>query len=59
MQFRIADSFAKALGKLSSQEQSAAKITVFDMQQDPSAPGLKFHRIDKSKDPHFWWKSVV
>jgi hypothetical protein len=54
MQFRIADSFTKALGKLNSQEQSAAKITVFDLQQDPSAPGLRFHRIDKSKDANFW-----
>ena len=54
MQFRIADSFTKALSKLGSQEQSAAKITVFDLQQDPSAPGLQFHRIDKSKDPNFW-----
>ncbi|QYZ64690.1 MAG: UvrD-helicase domain-containing protein [Gammaproteobacteria bacterium (ex Lamellibrachia satsuma)] len=54
MQFRIADSFTKALGKLNAQEQSATKITVFDLQQDSSAPGLKFHRIDKSKDPNFW-----
>lgn len=54
MQFLIADSFTKALGKLTAQEQSAAKITVFDMQQDPSSPGLSFHRIDKSKDPNFW-----
>lgn len=54
MQFRIADTFTKALAKLTAQEQSAAKITVFDMQQDPSSPGLKFHRIDKSKDPNFW-----
>ena len=54
MQFRIADSFTKALGRLNAQEQSAAKITVFDLQQDPSAPGLQFHRIDKSKDPNFW-----
>ena len=54
MQFRIADSFTKALNKLSAQEQSAAKITVFDLQQNPSAPGLQFHRIDKSKDPNFW-----
>ncbi len=53
MQFRIADSFTKALGKLNAQEQSAAKITVFDLQQDPSATGLQFHRIDKSKDPNF------
>lgn len=54
MQFRIADSFTKALGRLTAQEQSAAKITVFDLQQNPSAPGLQFHRIDKSKDPNFW-----
>jgi len=54
MQFRIADSFTKALGKLSAQEQSATKVTVFDLQQNPSSPGLKFHRIDKSKDPNFW-----
>ena len=54
MQFRIADSFTKALGKLNAQEQSAAKITVFDLQQNPSAPGLQFHRVDKSKDPNFW-----
>jgi len=54
MQFRIADSFTKALGKLNAQEQSAAKITVFDLQQNPSNPGLKFHRIDKSKDQNFW-----
>lgn len=54
MQFRIADSFTKALCKLTAQEQSAAKITVFNLQQDPSAPGLQFHRIDKSKDPNFW-----
>lgn len=54
MKFLIADSFTKALGKLTAQEQSAAKITVFDMQQDPASPGLKFHRIDKSKDPNFW-----
>ena len=54
MQFRIADSFTKALGKLTAQEQSAVKITVFDLQQNPAAPGLQFHRIDKSKDPNFW-----
>jgi len=54
MNFRIADSFTKALSRLNAQEQSAVKITVFDLQQDPSAPGLQFHRIDKSKDPNFW-----
>jgi len=54
MQFRIADTFTKALGRLTAQEQSMAKVTVFDLQQDPSAPGLQFHRIDKSKDANFW-----
>ena len=54
MKFCIADSFSTALGKLSGDEQKAVKIKVFDLQQDPSAPGLQFHRIDKSKDPNFW-----
>ncbi|MCY4319425.1 MAG: UvrD-helicase domain-containing protein [Alphaproteobacteria bacterium] len=54
MNFRIADTFTKALSKLSAQEQSVAKITIFELQQDSSTPGLKFHRIDKSKDPNFW-----
>ncbi len=30
------------------------KETVFDLQINPGAPGLQFHRIDKSKDPNFW-----
>lgn len=54
MKFCIADSFSTALGKLASQEQKAVKITVFDLQQNPTSPGLKFHRIDKSKDQNFW-----
>ncbi len=54
MQFLISDSFSSALSKLTAQEQKAVKITVFDLQQDPASPGLKFHRIDKSKDQNFW-----
>lgn len=54
MEFRIADTFTDALAKLPAQEQKAAKTTAFDLQLDPSAPGLQFHRIDKSKDPNFW-----
>ena len=54
MEFRIADSFTSALAKLSAQEQKAAKTTAFDLQLDPSRPGLNFHRIDKSKDANFW-----
>ena len=54
MKFCIADSFTKALSKLNTQEQSAAKITIFDMQQDLANPSLKLHRIDTSKDQNFW-----
>ena len=54
MEFRIADTFADALAKLATNEQKAVKMTAFDLQMDPSAPGLSFHRIDKSKDTNFW-----
>ena len=54
MKFLYADSFFKALNKLNSQEKSATKVTVVDLQQDLSAPSLQFHRIEGSKDPHFW-----
>src|SRR5262245_32835790 len=54
MEFRIADTFTDALARLTAQEQKAAKTTAFDLQLDPSAPGLQLHRIDKSKDPNFW-----
>lgn len=30
------------------------KTTVVDLQIDASAPGLQFHRIERSKDPNFW-----
>ncbi len=30
------------------------KTTAFDLQLNPASPGLKFHRIDKTKDPNFW-----
>ncbi len=54
MDFRIADTFTAALGRLTGQEQKSAKTTAFDLQLDPSSPGLQFHRIDKSRDPNFW-----
>ncbi|MGC9270920.1 UvrD-helicase domain-containing protein [Acidiphilium sp.] len=52
--FRIADAFTAAIARLSAQEQKVVKTAVFDLQVDPSRPGLQFHRIDKSKDPNFW-----
>ena len=54
MDFLIADSFTRALGRLTGQDQKAVKTTAFDLQLDPSAPGLQMHRIDKSKDANFW-----
>jgi len=54
MRFLIADTFTAAMARLNGQEQKAAKITVYDLQQDPASPGLQFHRIDNSKDRNFW-----
>ncbi len=50
----IADTFARSLGRLTGQEQAAVKQTAFDLQVNPSTPGLSFHRIEKSKDSDFW-----
>ena len=52
--FRIAETFYAALARLPAQEQKAVKTTVFDLQADPAAPGLSFHRVERSRDRHFW-----
>jgi hypothetical protein len=54
MDFRIADTFTDALARLPAAEQKAVKVSVLDLQLDPTAPGLQMHRIDKSKDANFW-----
>ncbi|MGG5807716.1 3'-5' exonuclease [Falsiroseomonas sp. CW058] len=54
MEFRIADSFTTSLGRLTAAEQRAVKTTAFDLQMDPSSPGLSFHKLDRAKDPNFW-----
>ena len=54
MDFCIADTFTDALARLPAQEQKAVKTSAFDLQLDPSSPGLSFHRIDSSKDLNFW-----
>jgi hypothetical protein len=54
MDFRIADTFTTSLGRLTAQEQKAVKTTAFDLQMDPSAPGLSFHKLDRAKDTNFW-----
>jgi mRNA-degrading endonuclease RelE of RelBE toxin-antitoxin system len=54
MEFRIADTFTSSLGKLTREEQKAVKTSAFDLQTNPTNPGLQLHRIDASKDPNFW-----
>jgi len=40
MEFRIADTFTDSLGRLTAQEQKAARTTAFDLQLDPTSNGL-------------------
>lgn len=54
MDFRIADTFTDSLARLTAQEQKAVKTTAFDLQIDPSSPGLSFHKLDRAKDANFW-----
>lgn len=58
MEFRIADTFTDSLSKLTGQEQKAVKMTAFDLQLNPSSPSLRYHKLDRSKDPNFWSVSV-
>ena len=54
MNLLIADTFTDSLARLSGEEQKAVKTTAFDLQMDPSSPGLSFHKLDKAKDKRFW-----
>ena len=54
MKFRIADTFTDSLAKLTGEEQKAVKTTAFDLQVDPANPGMRFHKLDRAKDPNFW-----
>ena len=54
MNLLIADTFTDSLARLAAQEQKATKTTAFDLQVDPTAPGMSFHKLDGAKDPNFW-----
>ena len=54
MEFRISDTFTASLAKLTGDEQKAIKTTAFDLQMDPSNPGMQFHKLDRAKDKSFW-----
>jgi superfamily I DNA/RNA helicase len=54
MNFRIADTFTDSLARLTGDEQKAVKVTAMDLQLNPAAPGMAFHKLDKSRDKNFW-----
>ena len=58
MEFRIADTFTDSLSKLTGQEQKNVKTTAFDLQLNPVSQGMRFHKLDRAKDPNFWSVSV-
>lgn len=58
MEFRIADTFTDSLTKLTGQEQKAVKTTAFDLQLNPASSGMRFHKLDRARDPNFWSVSV-
>jgi mRNA-degrading endonuclease RelE of RelBE toxin-antitoxin system len=53
MNFLISDTFTDSLDRLTADEQKAAKTTAFDLQINTAHPGLKFHKINASKDRNF------
>ena len=54
MQFRIASTFTDSLTKLTANEQTAVKSTVFDLQANPDLGGLNLHRVQGARDRDFW-----
>jgi mRNA-degrading endonuclease RelE of RelBE toxin-antitoxin system len=54
MEFRIADTFTDSLTRLTGEEQKAVKTAAFDLQLNPTSPGLSFHKLEKAKDKNFW-----
>lgn len=54
MEFRIADTFTDSLSRLTGDEQKTVKTTAFDLQLNPAHPSMGLHRIEQSKDKHFW-----
>ena len=51
MEFRISDTFTDSLTKLTSREQKVVKTTAFDLQLNPSNPGMQFHKLNRAKGP--------
>ena len=53
MEFRI-DTFTDSLARLTGDEQKAVKTTAFDLQLNPTNPGMAFHKLERAKDKNFW-----
>ncbi|MDP2751891.1 MAG: UvrD-helicase domain-containing protein, partial [Rhodocyclaceae bacterium] len=54
MDFRIADTYTDSLTRLTGEEQKAVKTTAFDLQINPTNPGMSFHKLDQVRDKNFW-----
>jgi mRNA-degrading endonuclease RelE of RelBE toxin-antitoxin system len=54
MTFLLSSTFTDSLARLNTPEQKAVKTTVFDLQVNPEAPGLSFHKLDRARDKGFW-----
>ncbi len=48
MEFRIADTFTDSLARLTGEEQKAVKTAAFDLQLNPTNPGMSFYQLDKA-----------
>lgn len=54
MDLLIADTFTASLARLTNEEQKAVKTTAFDLQLNPSNPGMSVHKLDRARDKRFW-----
>ncbi len=54
MEFLIADTFTDSLARLTGEERKIVKTTAFDLQLNPAAPGMQFHKLDNARDKNFW-----
>lgn len=54
MQLLISNTFSDSLARLTQTEQRITHSSAFQLQLNPTSPGLQFHRIDRCRDPNFW-----
>ena len=52
--FFLAKTFQESLNSLNLNEQKSVKIACFELQTNPSNPGLSCHKIENIKDVNFW-----